>query len=172
MAGGTDFHGTFGDVNVGEFLELVIHAGKFFLHVLGGLVGDVEIGAAVFGAAAFFDFGVDGAGNDIARGKFHALGIVFFHEALAEFVAKDAAFAANGFSDKNSLHARRPDHSGGMKLNEFHVHKFGAGFVSEGHAVGGVFPGVGSNAPVFADTTSSDNDGFCLEGDEATLFAP
>src|SRR5207237_7481771 len=113
MASGGDFHGALGDVNVGEFLELVIHAGEFFLHVLRGLVGNVEIGAAVFGAAAFFHFGVDGAGNDIARGKFHALGIVFFHEPFAEFVAKDAAFAANGFGDENSLDSWRPDHSGG-----------------------------------------------------------
>jgi len=58
---GPTFHGAFGDVHVGEFFELVIHAGKFLLHILSGLVGDVEESAAVFGTAPFADFGVDGA---------------------------------------------------------------------------------------------------------------
>jgi len=37
VARGTDFHGAFGDVHVGEFLELVIHAGKFFFTYSAGL---------------------------------------------------------------------------------------------------------------------------------------
>ena len=53
MAGGANFHGAFGDVHVRQFLELVIHAGKFPLHVFGGLVRNVEKRAAVLGAAAF-----------------------------------------------------------------------------------------------------------------------
>src|SRR5262249_21780340 len=171
MARGADFHGTFRDVDVCELLELVIHAGKFFLHVFGRLVGYVKICAAMFRAAAFADFGVNGTGDDVTSGKFHALRIVFFHEALAEFVAKDAAFATNGFGDKNSLHSRRPNHSGGMKLDEFPVHEFGAGFVGEGHTVGGVFPGIRSDAPVFTDAAGGDDNGFCFEGDEAALFA-
>ena len=142
MAGWADFHGTFGDVHVGEFLELVIHAGKLFLHVLGGLVGDVKVRAAVFCAAAFADFRVDRASNDVAGGELHALRVVFFHEALAEFIAKDAAFAANGFGDENSLYARRPDHAGRMELDEFHVHELRACLIGEGHTIGGVFPGI------------------------------
>ena len=81
-----NLHGTLSDIDVCKFLELVIHAGKFFLHVLRRLVGNIQVRATMFSAAAFFDFGVDGAGNDIARGKFHALGVVLFHEALARLV--------------------------------------------------------------------------------------
>src|SRR5438445_1465330 len=172
VAGGADFHRSFGDVHVGQFLELVIHAGELLLHVFSGLVRDVEISAAVFGAAAFFDFGVDGARNDVTRGEFHALGVVSFHEALAHFIAQDAAFAADGFGDKNALDAGRPDHSGGMELDEFHVHKLGAGFVSEGHAVAGVLPGVRSDAPGFADAAGGDDDGLGFENDEASGLAP
>src|SRR5229473_2656955 len=172
VTGGSDFHRAFSDVHVGEFLELVVHAGEFFLHVLGRLLRDIQIGAAVFGAAAFLDFSVDGAGDDVAGGELHALGVVFFHEALAEFVAKDAAFAADGFGDENALHAGRPDHAGGMELHELHVHELGAGFVSEGHAVAGVLPGIGSDAPGFADAAGGDDDGFGLENDEAAGLAP
>src|SRR5713101_367203 len=172
VTGWADFHRAFGDIHVGEFLELVIHAGEFFLHVLGRLLRDIEIRAAVFGAAAFLDFGVDGACDDVAGGELHALGVVFFHEALAKFVTKDAAFAADGFGDENALHAGRPDHSGGMELHEFHVHQLGAGFVGEGHAIAGVLPGIGSDAPGFADAAGGDDDGLGFENDEAALFAP
>src|SRR5690348_2047708 len=95
-----DFHGAFGDVNVGKLFELVIHAGKLFLYVLGGLMRNVEIGAAMFSAAAFLNFRVDGAGDDVARGKLHALGVVLFHETLAELIAENAAFAAHGFGNE------------------------------------------------------------------------
>src|SRR6266568_4707599 len=172
VAGRPDFHRAFGDVHVGQFLELVIHAGEFLLHVFSGLVRDVEISAAVFGAAAFFDFSVDGTRNDVARGEVHALRVVSLHEALAHLIAQDAAFAADGFGDKNALDAGRPDHSGGMELDELHVHKLGAGFVSEGHAVAGVLPGVGSDAPGFADAAGGDDNGLRFENNEAAGFTP
>ena len=72
MTGGTDFHGAGGDVHIREFFELVIHARQFFLHILGGLVGDIEIRAAVLSAAAFADLGVNGTRHHVARGKFHS----------------------------------------------------------------------------------------------------
>ncbi len=140
MAGRADFHRSLRNVDVREFLELVIHTGKFFLHVLGGFVGNIQICAAMFGAASFLDFRIDGAGNDVARRELHALGIVLLHEALAGFVAQDAAFPAHGFSNENPLNTGRPNHSRGMKLHEFHVHKLCARFVSESHAVARVFP--------------------------------
>src|ERR1700688_1491758 len=59
-----------------------------------------------------------------------------------------------------------------MELHEFHVEQFGAGFVGEGHAVGGVLPGIRGDFPGFADAASSDDDGLGFEGDEAALFAP
>ncbi len=158
MARWANLHGALGDVHIREFLELVIHAGKFFLHILSGFVGDVEIRATVFGATALLDFRVDGAGYDVARGKFHALGIVLFHEALACLITQDAAFTAHGFGDENPLHAGWPDHARGMKLNKLHVHELGAGLVGKGHPVAGVLPGVGSNAPGFANAASGNDD--------------
>src|SRR5947208_4234486 len=143
---------------------------QFFFALL--VVGDVEISATVFGSAAFLDFGVDGAGHDVARGELHALGVVLLHETLARFVAQDTAFAADRFSDEDALDAGRPNHSGGMKLDEFHVHELGAGFIREGHAVASVFPGVGSDAPGFADATGGDDDGLGFEDDEAAGLAP
>src|SRR5208282_474821 len=172
MARGTDFHGAFGDVYVCQLFELVIHTGKFFLHVLRGLMRDVETSAAVFRAAAFLHFGVDGASDDIARGKFHALGIVLLHKTLAEFVAEDAAFAANGFGNEKSLHARRPNHARGMKLHKLHVHELGASFIGERHAVAAVFPGIGSDGPSFSDATRGDDNRLGFENDEAAIFAP
>src|SRR5437016_12965846 len=99
VASGANFHGALGDIHVGEFLELVIHTRKFFLHVFSGLVRDVEIRAAVFRTAAFLDFGVDGASHNVSRGEFHAFGVVFFHETLARFVPPDPTFSATGFGD-------------------------------------------------------------------------
>ena len=49
------------------------------------------------------------------------------HETLALLVREDAAFAAHAFGDENAHHARRPDHAGGMKLDELHVDQFRAG---------------------------------------------
>ena len=73
MRGRADFHGLLGDVDVGELLELVIHAGQLFLDVLGRIgklfldPGDVEKHAAVRAAAPFLHFAVDAAGHVIAR---------------------------------------------------------------------------------------------------------
>ena len=172
MAGRADFHGPFGDVHVGQLEKLVIHAGQLALHVFGGLVRDVEERAAVLGAAALAHFGVDGAGNHVAGGELQLLGVVALHEALAIFVAEDAAFAAHRFGDQNALHARRPHHAGGMKLHELHVHQLGARVVGERHAVAGVLPGVRGDLPGLADAAGADDDGLGLEDDEAALLAP
>ena len=166
------FHRPLGDVHVREFLELVIHARQFPLHVFGGLVRNIEKRAAVRSAAAFLHFRVDRARHHVARGKLHALRIVLLHEALAIFVAQDAAFAAHRFGDENSLHSRRPDHSRGMELHEFHVEQFGAGFVRERHAVAGALPGIRSDLPGFSDAAGGDHDGLRLENDEAAALAP
>ena len=76
VGGGADFHRLFGDVEVGELLELVVHAGELALDVLLGLgdvlldPGDVEEDAAVRRAAAGFDFAVDAAGDVVAGEEF------------------------------------------------------------------------------------------------------
>ena len=94
----------------------------------------------MFRPTSFLRFGVDCPRHHIARGQIHPLRIVALHKALAVFVAQHAAFTAHSFSHENSLHPRRPDHTRRMKLDEFHVHQFGAGVESQGHPVAGVFP--------------------------------
>ena len=118
VACGSYFHGPLGDIHIGQFEELVIHAGELLLYVFRGLMGDIQEGTAVLGAASFAYFGIYGPRDNVTRGELHALGIVFLHEALARFVAKDAALAADGFGDQNTLHAGRPHHARRMELNE------------------------------------------------------
>ena len=142
MAGWSNFHRPLGDVHVGQFTKLVIHAWQFFLNIIRRLVRDVEVGATVFCAAAFLRFGVDRARHHVARGQLHLLGVVALHKSLAIFVAQHTAFAAHGFSHQNALYAGRPDHAGGMKLHKLHVHQLGARIVGQPHPVAGVFPGV------------------------------
>ena len=43
------------------------------------------------------------------------------HEALALFVDEDSALAAHPFGDEDAAHAGRPDHPGGVELDELHV---------------------------------------------------
>src|SRR5262245_48014368 len=64
------------------------------------------------------------------------------HETLALFVGQNAAFAAHAFGYQNPHHARRPDHPGGMKLNELHIDEFRAGLISERVTISSVFPTV------------------------------
>src|SRR5260370_15731246 len=59
-----------------------------------------------------------------------------------------------------------------MKLDEFDVHEVGADLVLKGDAVDSVFPGVGSDAPGFANPARGDNDGLGFEDDEAAGLAP
>src|SRR5437879_4196302 len=99
MAGWSYFHRPLRDIYIREFLELVIHAGQLFLHIVGGFLRDIEKSSAVFGAATLAYFRVDRARDHVARGKLHLFRIVFLHEALAVFVAEDAALAANRLGD-------------------------------------------------------------------------
>src|SRR5215208_838820 len=73
MRGGPHLHRLFGDVDVGELLELVVHARELFLYVLLGVgelradPGDIEKYAAVRAASAFANFLDDRTGNVITR---------------------------------------------------------------------------------------------------------
>src|SRR5690348_7116961 len=108
--------------------------------------GDIQINAAVRASPALFDLPYDAArdmiaGQELRRASriFVALSITpafFFvvrglsaiifrngieHETSAELVRQDTTFTADPFGYQNSNHARRPDHSRGMKLHEFHI---------------------------------------------------
>ena len=75
-----DFHRDGRDVDVGQRLELVVHARQRLADVLGRPArGDVQEDAAVLGAAAGLHLGVDRAGHLVARqqvGRAAVLGLV------------------------------------------------------------------------------------------------
>src|SRR3546814_5834330 len=64
--------------------------------------------AAVPATAAFLDFLVHGARNEIARSQVLERGRIALHEALAVLVQQDAAFAAHAFGNQ---HARSEEHT-------------------------------------------------------------
>ena len=77
-----DFHRLLRDIEVGELLELVIHARQLAFDVLGGVRDlfldprDVEEHAAVRAAAAGLDLALDAARHVVAREQFgRALGV-------------------------------------------------------------------------------------------------
>ena len=97
---GSDFHRLLRDVEVGELLELVIHAGQLALDVFFGFgqalfyPRDVEIDAAVGCAASGFDFAIDAAGNVVASKELRrAAGVL-----IALRVAPAFVFVVRGLS--------------------------------------------------------------------------
>ena len=68
-------------------------------------------------------------------------------------------------------HARRPDHSGGMKLNELHVDQLRAGVVGERMTVAGAIPTVARDLVRFADAAGGEDDRFRAKNFEPAAFA-
>src|SRR5207244_5492050 len=68
-------------------------------------------------------------------------------------VCQDSALAAHAFGAQDSHHARRPDHSGGMKLNELHIDEFRTGLVRQRVSITCIFPTVAGD---FVRATDSD----------------
>ncbi len=126
----------------------------------------------MFGAAPLFHFRVNGTRHQISCGKLHALGVIFFHEAFAQFVAQNAAFTAHRLRHQKSLHARRPHHPGGMELHKFHVEQIGAGFIGQRNSVPGAFPGIRGDGPCLADTAGGNDHSFRPQYDKAALLTP
>ena len=99
------------------------------------------------------------------------LGNVREHEALVLVVEEDAAFAANALGDEDSLHAGRPDHPGGMELDELHVDQGRARAVGERVAVAGALPAVAGDLEGAADATGRDDDGGRAQHHESPVLA-
>ena len=172
MASRSDLHRSLGDIHIGQLLELVVHAGQLLFHIIGRLLRDVEKCAAVFGAAAFAHFRVNGTRHYIARGELHSLRIIFLHETLAQFVSQNSAFAAHRLGDEKSLHSRRPHHSSGMELHKFHIQQFGACAIGERHSVAGVFPRIGRDLIRFANAACGHDNRLGSKHYESSLFTP
>ena len=99
------------------------------------------------------------------------LGDIVVHELLTLAVEQSATLAADAFGDQNSLHARRPDHAGGMELDELHVLQFGAGVIGQRMAIAGAFPAIARDLVRLADATRRQDHGLRLE-DEETAQLP
>src|SRR5439155_3698445 len=106
---------------------------KFF-----ALRGHVQIDIRALRAVHFRD---DGASHDIARSELLGFAVAL-HEAIEIYVAQDPAFAAQRFGKEKPWRAFDSER-GGVKLDELHVGKKRARFVSDGHAVAGGDVGIG-----------------------------
>jgi len=86
VRGGTHLYRLAGQV-AAEVAAAAHHAAEALLDDLGAEVGDVDPHPAVGRAAALADLEERGARDEVARGAFHARGVVARHEPLAEPVA-------------------------------------------------------------------------------------
>ena len=198
VTGRADLHRLGGDVDVRQFLELVVHR-RQPLDDLGRRQpgGDVQEDPAVGRAAAGLDLGVDRA-RDLVPGqqlrgaavvrlvvvpavglllglrvlRAEDVGDVAEHEPLALGVLQHPAVTADRLGDQDPLDARRPDHSGRVELDELHVHQRRAGPHRQRVAVPGVLPGVAGDLEALADPAGGQDHGRGLEDDEPAGLAP
>ena len=156
--------------------------------------GNIEKDASVRRASARLDFAIDAPRNMISGEQFRRtprilvtlrippalffgvrsllfveVGNVVEHEPAAFTVAQDAAFAAHAFGYENAAHADRPDHAGGVKLNEFHVLEFGSGAIRQCKAVACVFPTVAGDLEGTSDSAGGQHHCLRLPQLEAAL---
>src|SRR4029078_3857835 len=67
------------------------------------------------------------------------------HAPFPLAVQQHSTFAPDTFGDEDAAHAGRPDHSGGVKLNELHILERGTGVIRERMSVSSVLPAVAGN---------------------------
>ena len=186
-----------GDIDLCQFLELVIHRRQFPFDEVAVAVADVEVGTAMLRAAARLHLAHDGASHHITGQQFggtaclavavepqlrlflgvgglrsKSLGDVIEHEAHTLGVGEDAPLASHSLGDEGSSHRRRPHHARRVELGELHVHQLGTGAGGHTVAVAGVFPGVGGDTPRLARSTGGEDHHRGTEHDEATGLAP
>ena len=192
MTGRSDFHRLLGDVNVGQLFELVVHRRQALEDLLGRKArGNVQVHATVRSATTGLDLRVNRAGDFVTRQQLWRTTVVvgvgvpavgfFFgfrvllaehvgdvveHEALAFRVLQHTTVTANGLGDQDALDRRRPDHAGGVELQELHVDQGTAGAHRESVTVAGVLPRVRRDAVRLADTAGGQDDGCGVEGNE------
>src|SRR5262249_10996583 len=85
-------------------------------------------------------------------------------------VAQDAAFAAHSFGHQDAADAWRPNHAGGMELDELHVDQLGPGVVGQGVAIAGVFPAIARDLVCAANPACGQNDGLGPKNHEPAAF--
>ncbi len=123
-------------------------------------LGDVEIDAAVYARAALADFGVERAGDDVARRGLHAFGVVVGHEALAATVDQTHARlgkqpAAGGDAAKLGRMAKGRR----RELEELEVGKHRPGLERQHVAAAGGEPVVAGEPEELAGATGGQHNG-------------
>ena len=93
------------------------------------------------------------------------------HETATLLIRQNPAFAAHAFGHQNSHHTRRPDHAGGMKLDELHVDQICTCVISERVTVASVLPTVAGNFVRPPNSASGQHHRFGAENLEASPFA-
>src|SRR5262249_39957564 len=99
------------------------------------------------------------------------LGDVREHEALLLVVEEDAALAADAFGDEDALDAGRPDHAGGMELDELHVDQRRTRAVGERVTVAGALPAVAGDLEGAPDAAGRHDDGRRAQHHETPVLA-
>src|SRR5208337_822746 len=89
--------------------------------------------------AAFVNFSLNAAGNDVSGSKFHGRGNVILHKPLALIVKKITSFSAAAFGHQDI----RADKCCGMKLDELHVFQAHSGLISHANTASCINQSVG-----------------------------
>ena len=123
-------------------------------------------------AGALVALGIAPALFRVGRGlRFVVVGDVVEHEATALVVLQDATLTAHALGHEDAFDARRPDHPGGMELDELHVDELRAGAKGEAVSVAGPFPAVARDLVGAADAAGRENHRLGSEDVEATALA-
>src|SRR6202034_2214027 len=98
-------------------------------------------------------------------------GDIVEHESATLFVSQDSAFAAHAFCHQKSADAWRPDHSGGVELDELHVHELRARVIRQRVAIPRALPTVAGDFVCPANAACSQDDGLGVEDLEPPVLA-
>src|SRR5690606_21521604 len=90
-------------------------------------------------------------------------GYVVEHKTPAVLVTQDPSFSPYSFRDQESPNTWRPDHPGGMKLDELHVDEFSACIPGKCHAAACTIPTVARYFVEASHPPGGQYDRLCLE---------
>jgi hypothetical protein len=150
-----------GHVHVGEVDADLVHRRQTLHDRLGTQVVELQQHVVLVGTttAAFLDFLVHAARDEIARRQVLQRGRIPLHEALAVAVDQDRALAAAAFGQQ---HAGTGD-TGRVELPELHVFERQAGAGGHAQAVAGVDEGIGGGGKNAAGASGRQHRGLGLK---------
>jgi len=160
MSRRVDWRGVLGEI------DAVAQASFVDTREAGAEVVAPEMGEVERDGAGARDFADDGARDDIAGGQL-ALGMIALHETLAGCIAKDGAFAAQGFREQKARCAGQKE-GGGMELDEFDVADFSASTIGGTDAVAGGDIGIRGLAEDAPQSAGGQQNGAAADGGKAS----